>query len=181
MDGVHVHIYLPCICVASCLYGHLYMCVLYPPCCLKYCTHFRTDILHYTVLQGKIILLVWNISFALLVLMWALRMRLVSELTGKNGIQNTMYMYVSIGVPSISGRGERGGGGRHNEGEVRWWVAPPWEGCNRAAPLPPKQGYGGVSPAPEARTFCITKAAARRPFTDLSWECLYCLYMYNVR
>ena len=40
----------------------------------------RMVILHYTLLQGVVILLLWNISFLFLVLMWTLETRWVSPL-----------------------------------------------------------------------------------------------------
>ena len=42
---------------------------------MNYCTHSRMVILHYAMLQGEVMLLVWNISFPLLVLMWILHFR----------------------------------------------------------------------------------------------------------
>ena len=54
---------------------YVYMCTLYPPCWLNYCTHFRMVILHYTLQPWVVILLVLNVSFQILVLMWTLRMR----------------------------------------------------------------------------------------------------------
>ena len=58
----------------------MYMCTMYPPCWLNYCTHSSLVKLHYTMLQRLVILLVWNISFPLLVLMLTLRMRWVGAL-----------------------------------------------------------------------------------------------------